>query len=479
VFALLFGLPHLWHQLPHAGLVPTAVYAGWALLALLFGVLPFTFHRMASPRLPGFFSTLPLPLFVVTVMAAERKWLPAGIGGVQGHSLNIAFPQVRAIFGATALVFLAYWFAAVMVWMWNHEFRAASICSGASIFVVTCALIAGFGVFRQLRHAALPATLPLGAAFVWVCIAAAAVLSVWALSRSLKDRGWRCSPETLRILQSPVTGGPLHLVRQGKEEVLTSSSNERFPIRAGLADLRRPEDLTGFNRKYNHLYETIGGFYDDTQRVACALGGIDRDAYVMSYLGMLEVKPGDSVLETSVGTDLNFKYLPRSVRLSGIDLSAEMLANCKSNLRRWHLEADLFLGNAESLPFADSTFDVVYHVGGINFFNDRAKAIREMIRVAKPGSRILIADETEEHVKTAYERTPFTSRYFKNRKEAVVAPVDLVPPEMLETHVEILNVVGKNRFYALTFRKPANDGSPSKPESRKAQKSLAEPCVSH
>jgi len=36
----------------------------------------------------------------------------------------------------------------------------------------------------------------------------------------------------------------------------------------------------------------------------------------------------------------------------------------------------------------------------------------------------------------------------------VTAPVDLVPPEMLETHVEILNVAGKNRFYALTFRKP-------------------------
>ena len=57
------------------------------------------------------------------------------------------------------------------------------------------------------------------------------------------------------------------------------------------------------------------------------------------------------------------------------------------------LQGDLFLGNAECLPFADESFDVVFHVGGINFFNDRAKAIREMIRVAKPGSKILIADE--------------------------------------------------------------------------------------
>jgi ubiquinone/menaquinone biosynthesis C-methylase UbiE len=469
VFTLLFALPHLLRHLPHTGPGPLAAYACWALLALVLSVLPFTFYRVTSPHLPGFLSTFPLPLYGVTFMALERAWLPVGIAGSQTPRVNITLLQVGAVFGVTALVFLVDWFAAVMVWMWNHEFRATSIRRGASVFASAIVLAIGFGVLRQLRGDALPATLPVGAACVWICVAGAAVLSGLALFRSGKDRGWKCRPETLSILRSPATGEPLHLVRQGNAEVLTSSSNERFPIRAGIVDLRRPQDLTGFNQKLNHLYETIGGFYDDTQRVGCALGGIDRDAYVMSYLGMLEVKAGDSVLETSVGTGLNFKYLPRGARLSGIDLSQEMLVNCQSNLRRWHLDADLFLGNAESLPFADSSFDVVFHVGGINFFNDRAKAIREMIRVAKPGSRILIADETEEHVKTAYERTPITSGYFKNRKEPVRAPVDLVPPEMLETHVEILSVVGKNRFYALTFRKPANDGSRTKVESPKVR----------
>jgi ubiquinone/menaquinone biosynthesis C-methylase UbiE len=178
----------------------------------------------------------------------------------------------------------------------------------------------------------------------------------------------------------------------------------------------------------------------------------------------LEVKGGDSVLETSVGTGLNFKYLPRGVSLTGIDLSPEMLTRCQTNLRRRGLQGDLFLGNAECLPFADESFDVVFHVGGINFFNDRAKAIREMIRVAKPGSRILIADETEEHVKEMYERGPITSGFFRNRKEPVTAPVDLVPPEMWETHLELLKPMGKNRFYVLTFRKPGVNGERVKPE---------------
>ncbi len=150
-----------------------------------------------------------------------------------------------------------------------------------------------------------------------------------------------------------------------------------------------------------------------------------------------------------MGTGLNYKYLPRGVKLSGLDLSLEMLATCQANLRRWEMEADLYLCNAESLPFADSSFDVVFHVGGINFFNDRAKAIREMIRVAKPGSLLLIADETEKHVKSAYEST--LGGYFKNRKEAVAAPINLVPPEMQDIHLELLK---DGHFYALTFRKP-------------------------
>jgi SAM-dependent methyltransferase len=123
---------------------------------------------------------------------------------------------------------------------------------------------------------------------------------------------------------------------------------------------------------------------------------------------------------------------PRGVTFTGIDLSPEILVNCQASLRRWQSQAALFLGNAESLAFADESFDVVF---GINFFSNRSKAIREMIRVAKPGSKILIADETEEHVQAMYEKGPITSLFCKDRKEPVIAPIDLVPSEMLETHL--------------------------------------------
>ncbi len=460
--AVLFGMPHLLHGALYSDSSSLLAFLGWSLAAMVLSTLPFTFHRMVSPRLPGTFSTLHLPLFGVVIAAIAGAWLPAGYA--IGHDESLPLQNVNLVFGSSAPVFLTYWFAATLVWAWNQKFRLARIRVGASIFAGVCVLVAGFALLRPVSGAAQPAMLP-GMSFTWICLAAATLLSGWALWLGFKDRGWECRPETLRTLQSPATGEALQLAGHGRSQALITRAGERFPIRNGIPDMRRPGDLTGANKKYNHLYETLGGFYDDIQRVVSACSAMDRDAYVMSYMGPLEVKAGDSVLETSVGTGLNFKYLPAGVSLTGIDLSPEMLMNCQANLRRWQFNADLFLGNAESLPFTDESFDVVFHVGGINFFNDRAKAIAEMIRVAKPGSKILIADETEEHVKAMYESGPITGRYFKNRKEAVTAPVDLVPPEMLEIHLELLKPAGKNRFYALTFRKPGLSDEPVKPET--------------
>src|ERR1039458_3216502 len=388
----------------------------WMPLAALLTVLPFLFHRLTSPRLPGFLSTLPLPLWGGVLQTVALAWLPATIPATLGHGAGVV---------------LIYWFAAVAIQLWNHELRASKTAM-ASLLAAVCVIAVGFG-------------------HPWICLGGALALSAWALLRPGKHRRWTDRPEIVAKLQSPYTGSPLHVVREDDREALVSPSGERFPIRHGIPAFLKPEELTGPNRKYNHLYETIGGFYDDIQRVVAALSGMDRHAYVMSYLGLLEIKPGDSVLETSVGTGLNFKYLPRDIKRAGVDLSAEMLVNCQANLRRWEMDADLFLGNAESLPFADASFDVVFHTGGINFFSDRAKAIREMIRVAKPGSLMLIADETEEHVKSAYERGPITSRYFKHRKEAVTAPIDLVPADMREIRLES---IWSRRLCALTFRKP-------------------------
>ncbi|MGA2475306.1 MAG: methyltransferase domain-containing protein [Terriglobia bacterium] len=453
-FALILQVPWNWRGLPLTG----SEYLGWALLAVLISVLPYLLSRLVTLRREGFLSTLALPLWGAALQTVGQRWLPTSIFNhyslAQTQHANAPLLHIATILGAGSIPFLIYWSAAVIIWMWNNEFQGKKIAVGASIFGAVWAVTLGYGFFPQISHAYAPHVLLTSTVFAWTCFAGSLILTVGILLLPGRQRKvWADKTETVALLRSPYTGNPLHVVSKGGHEVLVSSSGEQFPIRNEIAVFLEPEKATASNRKYNRLYETIGGFYDDTQRVACALRGVKRDRYFLSYLGFLEINPGNSVLETSVGTGLNYKYVPRGVKLFGLDLSTEMLRNCQTNLRRWDLDADLFLGNAEELPFADDSFDVVFHVGGINFFNDRAKAIREMIRVAKPGSRILIADETEKHVKSTYEHIPITSGYFKNRQQAVTVPIDLVPPEMQEIHLETL---WDGRFYALTFRKPSS-----------------------
>ena len=433
VISLIPDLLHHWRSFPLSGPLPAFQYLGLALMVSGLGILPLTFHRLTSPRLPGLLSTLSFPLAAVALKV-------------------IIMPPLHVPPTSSGIIplFLISWFAATIIWMWNREFKRGRIALAAILFAAAYAL-AAYGFIDRLNIAFLPASLPVGSDFAWICVAGAVVLSVFALLNPGKHLRWAMRPLAVAHLQSPATGNPLHVVVEKGHEALQSTTGENFPILSGIPSFLSPKDFTGDNGKYNRLYQLIGGFYDDIQRIFIALKGFNRDLYFRSYMSLLEAKPGDSVLETSVGTGLNFKYLPRAVKLSGLDLSPEMLANCESNLRRWQLNADLYLGNAESLPFTDSSFDVVFHVGGINFFNDRAKAIREMIRVAKPGSRLLIADETEKHVKEVYEKG-LGGHLYKNRKEPVSPPIDLVPLEMQEIHLE----TGRTgEWYMLTFRKPA------------------------
>lgn len=124
------------------------------------------------------------------------------------------------------------------------------------------------------------------------------------------------------------------------------------------------------------------------------------------------------------------------------------------NRKGWRVP--LYLGNAEELPFGDDSFDSVFHIGGINFFNDKRKAIAEMTRVAKPETRIVICGENERGAR-AYERTlPGFTRSFKGHREPVTVPLDAVPEGMQDLRVYD---VWQGWAYCLEFRKPPRTGS--------------------
>jgi ubiquinone/menaquinone biosynthesis C-methylase UbiE len=102
------------------------------------------------------------------------------------------------------------------------------------------------------------------------------------------------------------------------------------------------------------------------------------------------------VLEIAVGTARNLPYYGDDVRLTGIELSPEMLAIAQGRREEIGREADLRLGDAEALEFSDESFDTVVCTLSLCTIPDDAKAVSEVRRVLRPGGRFLLL----EHVRS-------------------------------------------------------------------------------
>jgi ubiquinone/menaquinone biosynthesis C-methylase UbiE len=244
----------------------------------------------------------------------------------------------------------------------------------------------------------------------------------------------------------PVDGGTLRC----------SHCEQRYPIRNGIPQFISSQQLEGLDRRFSKFYDRLSPLYDLVIKAAFLPFGGDRRAR-KEILDRLELT-GGPVLEVSVGTGSNLPYLFESPRLGqayGLDLSAGQLARCQRRVARQGWPVDLFLGTAEALPFQTGTFDSVFHIGGINFFSNQKKAIEEMIRVARPGTKILIADEAE-RLAQLYQRVPGAAVPEPGQEGGAVLPLDLVPDTMEDTRLDgIWQSHGKPHGYCLEFRKPA------------------------
>ena len=102
------------------------------------------------------------------------------------------------------------------------------------------------------------------------------------------------------------------------------------------------------------------------------------------------------VLEVAVGTGRNLDHYPPSVRITGIELSPAMLERAREHAARVRPDADLRLGDAERLDFADESFDTVACTLSLCTIPDDAAAVREAERVLRPGGRLVLL----EHVRS-------------------------------------------------------------------------------
>ncbi|WP_295123239.1 class I SAM-dependent methyltransferase [uncultured Leifsonia sp.] len=100
------------------------------------------------------------------------------------------------------------------------------------------------------------------------------------------------------------------------------------------------------------------------------------------------------VLEVAVGTGRNLPYYSRDVSLVGIDLSPEMLAIARTRAAEVRVDADLRQGDAEALPFEDSSFDTVVCALALCSIPRPQVALGEMARVVVPGGSVVLVDHT-------------------------------------------------------------------------------------
>ena len=235
--------------------------------------------------------------------------------------------------------------------------------------------------------------------------------------------------------------------------LICSRCKRDYSIVDGIPHFIQPEDLTGFNLRFAGMYNWFSWIYSAFSKLAFAYIGMDEETGRREITDRLDPR-GGRVLEISVGPGVNLPYIvhrPDVGEVFGLDISLGQLQRCQSFTAKKGWNVDLFLANGEQLPFRDESFDGVFHVGGINFFNDKKSAIEEMIRVAKPGKRILIADETEKGAQGYEKFIPGFKKSFGGKRRQIVPPIDLVPANMLETRVFD---VWKGWLYCLEFCKP-------------------------
>jgi len=158
-------------------------------------------------------------------------------------------------------------------------------------------------------------------------------------------------------------------------------------------------------RQVERAYELLAPVYDFIFDWIFAPG---RQAAIL-HLGL---RPNETVLEVGIGTGLNLPLYPPSCRLTGIDLSGEMLDKAVERAHKLAMSGVVLkVMDATSMDFAENEFDKALATYTISAVPDPVAVLREMRRVVKPNGTIVILNHFR------------SERRLSGRLEDLVAPV--------------------------------------------------------
>jgi arsenite methyltransferase len=170
-------------------------------------------------------------------------------------------------------------------------------------------------------------------------------------------------------------------------------------LEAKVKDLYRavaadPDGLFHFELG-RHLALRLG--YDAAQLDAVPVPAVDSFAGVGFFFDLLDLGPGEAVLDLGSGSGMDVFYAAGLVgpggTVLGVDFTREQLDKAAGLMREHRIgNVDLREGRIEALPVEDTSVDAVISNGVINLCPDKKSAFAEAARVLRPGGRLAVAD---------------------------------------------------------------------------------------
>lgn len=176
------------------------------------------------------------------------------------------------------------------------------------------------------------------------------------------------------------------------------------------------------------MFDKIAGKYDKMNRFLSARTDIGWRKKAIRMLGKDNPR---HILDVATGTAdmalLAYKML-KPDKITGIDISAGMLELGVKKIEKEGLgdKIHLQLGDSETINFPDNTFDAVMVAFGVRNFENLDNGLAEMLRVLKPGGRLIVLEFSkpkQKAIKSFYNLymgivAPQVARWFKQNKEA-------------------------------------------------------------
>jgi len=254
----------------------------------------------------------------------------------------------------------------------------------------------------------------------------------------------------LKALVCPLTGSPLTIAADGK--TLTSEDGTIYEVGdTGIVNMLYPKELLPGDAHEQYLYDQAFLRYDKgVSWVFETLNHSDEAATRRFFIDLMDLKPGMKALEVGAGTGKDSALILEKVKPGGTavlsDLSPNMLKLAQEKLSTEDVNVHYFLGNGSYLPFADDTFDAVFHFGGINTFSERKRAFDELTRVVRPGGKVVVGDES---VAPWLRNTPTYATLLKaNPLFRAEVPIEDVPANVENFK---LHYVFGNAFYVMEY----------------------------